>query len=59
MCYVGYLAGTKTGLFSRGLSICFLELKLLLLLSMCDWMASLSGNSFSSLEEFLDLCNFR
>ena len=36
-----------------------LELKLFLLCSMYDWMAVLSGHSFSTLEEFLDLRNFR
>ena len=27
--------------------------------TMFDWLAALSGYSFSSFEEFLDLCNFR
>jgi hypothetical protein len=27
-------------------------------LSMYDWMAALSGHSFSTLKEFLDLCNY-
>ena len=36
-----------------------MEIKLSFLCSMYDWMAALSGHSFSSLEEFLDICNFR
>lgn len=43
----------------EGLSM---ELKLYLLAAMFetmfDWLAALSGYSFSSFEEFLDLCNF-
>lgn len=35
------------------------ELKLFLLRSVYDWMVALSGHSFSTLEEFLDLCSFR
>ena len=34
------------------------ELKLRILRTMLDWVAALSGHSFSSLEEFLNLCNF-
>ena len=46
------------GLFCGKETRQFLELKLFLLRSMYDWMATLSGHSFSSLEEFLNLCNF-
>lgn len=39
-----------------------MELKFYLLVAMFetmfDWLATLSGYSFSSFEEFLDLCNF-
>lgn len=35
------------------------ELKLFLLGSGFDWRVALSGHSFSTLEEFLDICNFR
>jgi len=35
-----------------------MELKLHLSPTMLDWLAALSGHSFSSLEEFLDLHNF-
>ena len=38
----------------------FEELKLYILQAMFDWLAALnlSGQYFSSLKEFLDLCNF-
>lgn len=35
------------------------ELKRFSLLSLYDWIAAMSGLSFSLLVEFLDLCNFR
>ena len=36
-----------------------LKLELLILCFMYDWMAALTSHSFSTLEEILDLCNFR
>ena len=34
------------------------ELKSIFLISLYEWMVALSDHSFSSLDEFLDLCTF-
>ena len=48
-----------TNVFLKKIECSPLKLKLFLLHSMYDWMADLSDHSFSTLEEFLVLYNFR
>jgi hypothetical protein len=48
-------------LFSQLLLMLYLpmvDLKLIFLCTLYDWMAALSGHSFSNLPDFLDCCKF-
>ena len=58
LCYVDHFEGEKPSNFD-GIERSSVELKFYLLQTMI-WLllAALSGHSFSTLEEFLDLCNF-
>lgn len=69
--FCGYLGGYPTVYYVwtiwrecnqcifKGEAHSLVELKRFSLLSLYDWIAAMSGLSFSLLVEFLDLCNFR